>query len=336
MITDARALQEDYIPHDLRHREGQIDALASSLKPIARGLSGEDVFIFGPSGSGKTTLAKYVADQLEQETLTLRRGYVNCISDPTPTAVLSTLVRDANLGARRPDGTPRSYYLDLLREADDQILAIIDECNVLDDFSLLRALYAIDGVTIVAISISEDDLFSAADLQSQTRSRLRSFGTLRLSAYSHAQMVDILEYRVDHGLDRDRITDEAIDYIADLAAGNARDGIAVLRRAARRAAADGLAIDRDLVKTVRGDARADVRQQRVRSLGTHQRTLYNIIQAHDEIPAGTLHDEYERRIQEPRSRRRRREYLNALEQYSLIVSDGDGRWTTYMTTERAD
>lgn len=336
MITDARALQDGYIPHDLRHRDGQIDALASSLQPMARGLTGEDVFIFGPSGSGKTTLAKYVAEQLEQETLTLRSGYVNCISDPTPTAVLSTLVRDAGLGARRPDGTPRGYYLDLLRDGlgpEDQLLAIIDECDVLADFEVLRALYAIEGVTIVAISISEDDLFSAADLQSQTRSRLRSFEVLRLNLYSHGELVDILDYRVEHGLDRTRIDDDVVGYIADLAGGNARDGIALLRRAARLARTDGCDITLDLVDDVRADARADIRKQRVRSLGTHQRTLYEIVREAGEIQASDLHAKYERRVQDPRSKRRRRHYLDALERYELIEQRGQGRAVTYRLGE---
>ncbi|MEF8814621.1 MAG: Cdc6/Cdc18 family protein [Halovenus sp.] len=332
MITDARALQDDYIPHDLYHREGQTDALASSLQPMARGLSGQDVFIFGPSGSGKTTLAKYVADQLEQETLALRRGYVNCISDPTPTAVLSTLVRDAGLGARRPDGTPRGYYFDILRDGlgtDDQLLAIIDECDVLGDFELLRALYAIEGVTVVAISISEDDLFSAVDLQSQTRSRLRSFDVLRLQAYTHDEMVDILDYRIEHGLDRGRVADGVIDYVADHASGNARDGIALLRRAARRARTEGCDITVDLVAEVRADARADVREQRVRSMGTHQRTLYEIIRAHEDIAAEALYTAYEERVQDPRGKRRRRQYLDALERYDLIEQAGRGRGVHY-------
>lgn len=332
MITDARALQDDYIPHDLRHREGQIDALASSLQPMARGLTGEDVFIFGPSGSGKTTLAKYVADQLEQETLALRRGYVNCISDPTPTAVLSTLVRDAGLGARRPDGTPRGYYLDVLRDGlgpDDQLLAIVDECDVLGDFELLRALYAIEGVTIVAISVSEDDLFSAADLQSQTRSRLRSFEVLRLQSYSHSEMADILDYRVEHGLDRERVADGVIDYVADHASGNARDGIALLRRAARRARTEGCDITLDLVADVRADARAHVREQRVRTLGTHQRTLYEIIRDREEVTGEDLHAAYEERVQDPRGKRRRRQYLDALERYDLVEQRGHGRAASY-------
>lgn len=135
------------------------------------------------------------------------------------------------------------------------------------------------------------------------------------------------------GLDRTRLDDDVVGYIADLAGGNARDGIALLRRAARLARTEGCDITLDLVDDVRADARADVRKRRVRSLGTHQRTLYEIVREAGEIQAGALHTEYERRVQDPRTKRRRRHYLDALERYDLIEQDGQGRAVTYRLGE---
>lgn len=36
MITDARALQDRYVPQDMAHRDGAIDHLAAALDPIAK------------------------------------------------------------------------------------------------------------------------------------------------------------------------------------------------------------------------------------------------------------------------------------------------------------
>lgn len=58
------------------YRDGEIDALTSTLAPLADG-----AFIFGPSGAGKTTLACHVVDLLERENLALTSGYVNAMSN---------------------------------------------------------------------------------------------------------------------------------------------------------------------------------------------------------------------------------------------------------------
>ncbi|WP_338906511.1 orc1/cdc6 family replication initiation protein [Salinibaculum marinum] len=253
------------------------------------------------------------------------------MSDPTPAATLAEIVRETDLGTQRPDGTPRAHYIRLLREADSQILAIIDEVNALTDLALLHALYDVPGVTLVCICVDEDSLFSAPDINSETRSRLRTFRTMHLDPYSHDELVDILDYRVEYGLMRDRVADDAIDYIADLAVGNARTAIALLRRAAEAASADECPITSGLVDDVQEEALADVRDRHIRSLGTHQRAIFEIIReaGSSGIRATDLHGRYASRVQEPRGQSMRRRYLNSLERYGLIEQAGTGRGTRY-------
>lgn len=332
MISDARALEHQFVPQDLTHRDGQVDALAAGLQPITQGSAGEHTLIVGPSGSGKTTLAKYVARELERERLDFDWGYVNCQSDPSPTAALHQLVKSAGIDARRPEGTSRGYYFDRLAEHGGQLVTIVDEVNVVADPGLLYALYETPGVTIVGICIDDDDLLATADSNPGTRSRLRSMRRLRLESYTHAELLDILAYRVEHGLDPSRVTDDALDAIADGAAGNARLAITHLRRGAR-AVHDN---ERDeltpgVVEAVAEDARAAVHDLHVRSLGTHQRALYQIVRDAGSagIRAGDLHDQYEHRVQNPRGRSMRRRYLDSLERYGLLTQSGKGRATTY-------
>jgi Cdc6-like AAA superfamily ATPase len=58
MIADARPLQPEFVPGDVRHRDGEIDALTSGLQPIAAGRKTEPVLLYGPSGTGKTCIAR--------------------------------------------------------------------------------------------------------------------------------------------------------------------------------------------------------------------------------------------------------------------------------------
>lgn len=327
MITDARALRPEFVPRDLEHRDGQIDHLSSVLAPIQFN-SAENVCIFGPSGAGKTTIAKYVLSQLERESLGIRWGYVNCMADNTAAAALHTLVRNLNLGADlRRRGEPTSLAIDRLRQCDDQVVTILDEVAVLDERPLL-ALTDLPNVSVVAITIAEDEWMSS--LSSQATSRMQSAATVRLEKYGLDELTDILDSRVTHGLIKSRVTDDAIERCADIAAGDARRGIAILRRAAQYVEQnDTRELTAEVVENVVDDAENDIQERRIRSLGTHQRLLFSIIDEAGDIDCEDLHAEYEERAFDPKARSTRRRYLESLRRYDLIEASGNGRARRY-------
>lgn len=331
MITDARALRPEYIPRDMIHRKGAIDHFSAVLDPH---ISAENISIFGPSGSGKTTLAKYVLRQLEAEMLDFRWGYVNCISDSCKTGALHQIVRSTGLGHDiRRAGTPATDYLNRIRQCDDYVAAVIDEVDVLDEPELIASLADIRKLSLITICVDQDELLTDLIEQGRIRTRLRSAETIQLDRYSYNELYDIIEYRVDHGLDSSRVCDEAIAAIADAAAGNARLGIAFLRRAAKHVEGGHASeLTDSVVEEVADDAREDIRSNRKRYLGTHQQVLYEIIQdaGSDGVAAGELHARYERGVQEPKTRRTRRRYLDSLERYDLIESKGSTRSRRYV------
>jgi Cdc6-like AAA superfamily ATPase len=309
--------------------------LADALRPIADGDIGQNVLIFGPSGTGKTTLARFVVRELERETFDIRWGYHNCISGSSKTEVLHGVMRNADLGADlKKLGSPTSAFIDRLRESDKRVVAIIDEVDVLEDDTTLQALYDIPNVTIVAITIDEDDLL--ANLDSRVRSRLRSAETITLDRFTHAQMVNILQARIRAGLRPGTISTSAIDYIADVAAGDAREAIGILRSAARAVSRDSNCsqITTGIVGEVRMAALEEIHLERVEDLGTHKRLLYDIIEASSEVPSTELHDAYEQRAQNPKAKSTRRRYLANLEdKYGLIESNGNGKGKVYAVPE---
>lgn len=329
MITDARALRKSYVPQELYHRDGQIDHLSSALRPITDGDQAEDAFIFGPAGTGKTTIAKYVLGELEREALDVEWGYVNCISEASKAAVLHELVRDAGCGADlRREGTPTSTFLDRLRGLDGQFVAVLDEVHVLDDMDTLLALYELDNLSMVLITLDEDRLF--AEFDPRVESRLRGAPKITLDRYREREMVDILKGRVEAGLAPGSISKETIMHIADLAAGDARYAITLLRRAAKHVTEqDGDTITVDVVERVTSEAEQDIRGSRVRNLSTHKRLLYDIIKAAGDIGASDLHAMYEARANDPKSKSARRRYLSSLADYDLITSSGNGRGKKY-------
>ncbi|QIO23075.1 Cdc6/Cdc18 family protein [Haloarcula sp. JP-L23] len=327
MITDARALRPEFVPRDLHHREGHIDHLSSILAPPSLEYA-EDICIFGPSGAGKTTIAKYTLGQLEREMLDLRWGYVNCLRDNSAGAVVHAFAREVGVGADlRSEGTPTSTVIRRLRDRDEQFIAVLDEVAVLDEEPLL-ALYEVPNVSLICITTAETEWLNS--LNQAAASRMQSAATIRLEKYSHSELVDILDARIVHGLISSRVADGAVEHIADLAAGDAREGIALLRRAAVYVEQNEMReLTSEVVNAVVDDAEQDIHQRRVRSLGTHQRLLFRIIDEAGEIDGGTLHARYENRADSPKSQSSRSRYLRHLERYELIESEGSTRNRCY-------
>lgn len=326
MIVEPRALRESYVPQELHHREGQINLLSTALRPLAEGDSGEDAFICGPSGTGKTTIAKFVLGQLERETSDVQWGYINCISNSGKAAALHKLAREAGVGLDlRRKGTHPATYLDRLQDLDQQFVAVIDEVHALADNDMLASLYEVPNVSMLLITVDENTFFS--NLDSRIQSRLRGAERVKLRPYTHREMLDILRGRVKAGLKPGVVRENALDRIADLAAGDARYGITLLRRAARQVvnSDEQRYITPAVIGDIADEARDVIRDKRVDDLSSDKRLLYEIVREAGTINASELRSEYKERQGNPVASRTRRKYLRALEHYELIETYGSAR-----------
>jgi len=90
-------------------------------------------------------------------------------------------------------------------------------------------------------------------------------------------------------------------------------------------------ITRTFVDKVEGEARTNMRAQRVRELDTDKRLLYEIIHTEGEVEDGDLHRQYDDRAQDPVSRSTRRKYLARLSEYELVEETGESRGKRYLT-----
>lgn len=171
-----------------------------------------------------------------------------------------------------------------------------------------------------------------ASLGEPAPSRLGSAATVRLEKYSHAELVDFSMNDPSTDWYSRALPNGAIDHSADLANGDAREVITLLRRAAMHVEETELeTLTTEVVDAVVEDAEETLRQERVRALGTHQRLLCRLIDEAGQIDAGTLHARYEARCQSPKSKPSRRRYLASLKRYALITSDGCGPGTVYQS-----
>lgn len=330
MITDARPLQPEFVPGDVRHRDGEINALTSTLEPIFDGNHAEPAFLYGPSGTGKTCIARYAADRLCEEVGDVTVEHVSCWEHYTRFKILYRALEGLNRSFDiHRQSTPRDELIDRLRDAIDQpYVLILDEVDQLDDTKVLYDLYRTPGLSLVLIANDDERVF--ARLDERVASRLTTATRIHFRPYHVDQLVAILEDRVRWGLHGGAATERHLHAIADAAAGDARIAIGTLRAAAKRAEDRGLdqLIDEVIVGAT-PKAKRDIRQRSLEKLNDHQRVVYEIIEESDGSRPDAIYTVYCERVDDPVSDRTFRGYLQKMLQYNLVEAEGRGKAREY-------
>jgi orc1/cdc6 family replication initiation protein len=331
MITDARVLQPDFVPKEVKHRWAEIDHLTDTLRPIATddGFPGPS-FLCGPSGAGKTCIARYTVDQLREEVVDLNTQYVNCWEDYSRFKTLYRLLEglDKTVDIHR-QSTPKDELLERLREYDGpHYVVILDEVDQLQDKGVLYDLYRMQNLTMILIANREEHVFSTLD--ERLNSRLQNCVRIRFNQYDISELVTILSDRVRKGFEPNTITDDQLSTIADYAAGDARTAVGILRNTARIAQQnDCEKISQEMIRKAVPEAQSEIRQKTTNKLTDHQQTLYELIQDAESIGGGTLYERYCETVTNPKTRRTMRNHLEKLEQYNLIIASGNTKARTY-------
>lgn len=128
------------------------------------------------------------------------------------------------------------------------------------------------------------------------------------------------------------MADDYLRCITDAAAGDARVAIGTLRAAAQKADRCGLRqLSDEVIREVAPEAKAEIKRRNLEKLTDHQRALYDIIEE-DGIAPDALYGTYCRAVEEPKSRRMVRNYLQKMRRYNLVTAHGEGRARQYRTT----
>lgn len=337
MITNARVLQEDFVPREVVHRNAEVNHLSSALDPLLDGDHADHAFLFGPTGVGKTCIARYTLTQLREQLLDVRVQYVNCWQDYTRFRLYYRLLDglDRAFDVHR-QSTPTDELLDRLADDDDRpYVVVLDEVDQLEDTDALYDLHRLPHVTMILIANREAELF--ASLDDRVVSRLQSGARIQFDRYGTDELVAILDERAEKGLAPDAVTTDQLRRIADVAAGDARVAIGVLRSAARIAQREGheTVTDATVAEAI-PDAQSELHRKAVDKLPQHQRTLYEILAEAGELSPGDLYERYETRVDDPKSERMLRNYLTKMVHYDLVEASGEKRGRTYRVVEGVD
>lgn len=286
LIKDLSALDFDFVPDSLPHREKQLRSLARLFKPVLSGLY-QNVFIRGPVGTGKTVLAKKFCRSFSQ--LARKKGmfveyvHVNCRKRSTDGMVLLGVLK--HFDERFPDrGFSVQEMLQILRKQlekrDARLLLVLDEADALVRKSGSELLYnltrfndeSFKGANPVSvILISQQDVLSMLD--SSVLSSFKRSNVIRLGKYARDELLDIVRQRVELAFHAGTVDSGSMELIADIASewGDARFAIELLWKAGMSAddQHDDMVMP-EHVRIAKADTYSFVTETKLQNLGRHQ------------------------------------------------------------------
>ncbi|WP_277540244.1 Cdc6/Cdc18 family protein [Haloarcula laminariae] len=338
MITDRSVFGDEHSPEQLLHREGEVDRVATALAPAKRGRQADDLLIEGAPGVGKTVLSTHTLSRLSAKA-DIDTVHVECMGMSTAGIVREVL---GAVGPAPAKNTPREDLCLQLRErVDAPLVVVLDEATDVHDTKALERLADVDLLSLIVITYDSDDWLSAAP-----RSVAQRFHgqVLSLDRYGTDELADILEPRVEKGLDHGVISRRQLEAIADEVAGVARYGIYSVLAAAELADDRGHHTVRD--EDVAGAyplAREWMRQAALDSLSYHHHVLYALVREAGQIDGQALHDRYDAigervysgRSRTPLAKGSQRRKLRKLADYDLIDLEGTTRDRQYVVVDES-
>ena len=334
VFRNEHVFEIDWLPETFKHRSSQMETLKYALRPAVRGSRPLNVIARGPPGTGKTTATQILFDELTAQT-DVRAVRVNCQVDSTRYAIFSRLF--AEIFEYEPPSSGISFkklfsqIADKLVEDDEVLVVALDDVNYLfyeneaSDtlYSLLRAHEAHSGARVGVICVSSDlelDVIEALDTRVQSVFRPEE---VYFNKYGEAEIVDILDERVERGFNEGVVGPTVLDRVAELTAeqgGDLRVGIDLLRRAGMNAEMRASrSVDLEDVESAYDKSKYVHLSRRLQELSDSERALVEVIADHDGQRAGDIYDAFN--DQSGLGYTRYSEIINKLDQLGIIDAD---------------
>ncbi|MCQ2084698.1 MAG: AAA family ATPase [archaeon] len=287
IIMDGSTFAFDYVPEKLISREPQMKDLERMFSPLAFDNRACSAFLWGGVGAGKTVTAKRFCKDMDQyfhdHNRRLAHVYVNCRIKNTEYAVVLELIRYFDPGF--PDrGFAIDEILTLLKRKIEKekipFVAVLDEVDVLLKGNSRNLIYQLsrfsedikDGASLSLILISQYSLATMIDEASM--STFRRANMISFTRYQKQELIDIVDYRAQLGLEPGVLPDESRDHVAQLAEefGDARFAIEVLERSAHVAEQNGESeITLDCVRIAASSIYSDASEIKLKNLDLNKK-----------------------------------------------------------------
>ena len=319
LIKNPYVFEEDYVPPKLPSREEQLERIKKAMLPAFKNRWPENLLIYGPPGTGKTCLVKYAMEEF-RKSCDKPIAYVNCWEQRSIYNILSNIIMQ--IGGFPSPRINTKIMIDCIKRkiSENSFILILDELDMLDEKNTLLYSFSDIGKTGI-FAISNTNLWISS-LDKRVRSRF-VFEPLYFSPYKVKDIVEILKPRAEIGLVKGAINLELIEKIAELAQGDARIAIQMLRKSAENAELEGKRrISEEDVEKAWESFRKQRQSYLLSKLNRDQNILYEIIEQNPGIESSEIYRKYEEKARKlgikPIAPRTLRKYLRRLVEIGLI------------------
>ncbi len=240
IFSNPDALDPDFVPKVLPHREDEQKEIIYAIKPLIKSRSGGQLLIKGQSGVGKTVSVKKVLRELEEteEADDITIAFVNCWTTNTSYKIAVSIAN--SLGFRFTQNLNTSEIFDKIKEIVLQrqgIVVVLDEVDKADDYDFLY--YILEVIPKKSLIMITNEMQWGSNLDLRIRSRLMP-SVVEFKTYSKLEIRSILAQRVKYAFYENTWSEDAFENIVDMAAKyhDVRVGIKLLKSAGEIAERD--------------------------------------------------------------------------------------------------
>ncbi|MHA1722771.1 MAG: Cdc6/Cdc18 family protein, partial [Candidatus Baldrarchaeia archaeon] len=255
IFKDETKLDISYVPRDLPNREKQLQKLRNHFSGTLKSGMSRNVLIFGDVGTGKTVTTKrfcqIISADARKQGKEIKWARVNCMDHLSPNTILSAVFGELNIGIPERGFSDEEMLESLRRYLESRsahLILILDDvdahfkkygCRFIYSLTRFNEGFRIKGYEGVSlILISHENILNRFD-----SATISSFGHTKIefNRYSWKELTEIIRQRVNLAFYNDRVDDESISLIADIASiwGDARFAIELLWKAGKAAESQG-------------------------------------------------------------------------------------------------
>src|SRR5919108_4519409 len=258
IFKNEEPLSLEYLPSRLPHREQQLRFMTELFRSVIDkpGTTSPRVLVTGDIGTGKTVLTQRFGTDIEKTAksmkLNLRYVHVNCREYRGSLFMIlkHVIQKFTTQFPQRGFSSEELLHilLDYLEDKNLHVILALDEADILIRTEGSTSLYNLTRIqeerpgrpVRLSLIVILREIEKLKDLDRSTQSTLQR-NLIRLDRYSTSQLESILRERVELAFKEGTISEEVVDFIADIAAqaGDARYAIELVWRAGKYADTEG-------------------------------------------------------------------------------------------------
>ncbi len=212
LFLNPDALDPDFIPKLIPHRENETKYIAECIKPLFHKRSSRNLFIVGKPGIGKTVAIKHIFKELENKTDGITSFYINCWKKNTMYKIVLELCEQ--LGYKWVQNRKADELWQEVVKLINKKSAVLcfDEADKLEDVSILYSVC--DDIYHKVILLVTNDKSWLSSLDSRIRSRIIP-ELLEFKPYNYNETKDILAQRMEYAFVRNVWSDDAFSLVVE-------------------------------------------------------------------------------------------------------------------------